>query len=66
MKLPVLSLCCVAVLATASAEIDSSQEPEKALDKVSDQLVRAERADTAEAINAGLGILVSVQQNVFT
>lgn len=58
MKLPVLSLCCVAVLAAASAEIDTKQEAEKALDKVTNQFVRTERADTTEAPNAGLGIFV--------
>ena len=54
MKLPVLSLCCVAVITIASAEIDSEKEPENILYKALDQVVRAERADISGANNAGL------------
>ena len=54
MKLSVLSLCCMAVIAIASAEIDSEKEPENILYKALDQVVRAERADISGATNAGL------------
>ena len=55
MKLFVLSLCCVVVLATASADLDRKEELEKVLDKLSNAL-SAEEAKTEDILGEGIAI----------
>lgn len=68
MKIPILALCCVAVLATASAEFKRKQEQKEISGKLSDQGLTAEGQETAETINAGLQIpyLLQCHENMRT
>ena len=64
MKLFVLSLCCVAVLATTTRGFDRKQELEKVLDELSNALATAEEAKTDDVTETGLPLLLLSGSNV--
>lgn len=64
MKLLVLSLCCVAVLATTTGDFDRKQELEKVLDELSNALATAEEAKTDDVTETGLSLFLLNGTNV--